>query len=538
MGERKRSGDGSPFPVFRPADPGAPRCSDTRPAGTSSRRPPAWPRPCPPSPPRLFAAGPKSKEKLGFALVGLGRLSKDQLAPALQSTKHARLAAVVTGTPEKGREWRAKYGLPASAVYDYDSFDRIASNGDVDVIDVVLPNGMHKEFTVRAAEAGKHVFCEKPMAVSSDECRAMIAACEKAGVKLGVAYRCQFEPHHLECIRLAREGAFGAVRQIDAGFGFRIEDYSKDDPKHWRLEKKLAGGGPLMDVGIYALNACRYLTGAEPVSVTAETVKTNPSKFDQVEETLVWTMTFPKGATAVCSTTYNYNGVNKFTAYADRDSFGLEPAFGYAGIQGFAGKNRIEAPPIDQFAAELDAFALCVKEDRPTIGARRGRSARPARDRGDLRGGPHGAGGRSEARLAARVPCESRCVRRGARRGRGDCVPPLARGRSQSPRPRRAPRRTRLNSSPITSHVPPRSRRDDRDSDLPRDRRADRPRPAFAGAARPRPDGRLPVRAREPRRQRLRPALRPAEGRGTADGQPDGGQHRDRLSARRPDAGR
>ncbi len=316
--------------------------------------------------PRLFAAPPKTKEKLGVALVGLGRLSTNQLAPALQATQHARLAAVVTGTPEKGREWRQKHGLPASAVYDYASFDRIAENDDVDVIDVVLPNGMHKEFVVRAAQAGKHVFCEKPMAVSSGECRAMIAACDTAGVKLGVGYRCQFEPHHLECIRLAREGAFGKVRQIDAGFGFRIEDFPKDDPKHWRLEKKLAGGGPLMDVGIYALNACRYLTGEEPNSVTAETVKTNPTKFAEVEETLVWTMTFPSGVAAVCSTTYAYNGVNKYTVYADRDSFGLDPAYGYAGIQGFAGKNRIEAPEIDQFAAELDAFALCVKEDRPT----------------------------------------------------------------------------------------------------------------------------------------------------------------------------
>ncbi|HEX6986715.1 MAG TPA: Gfo/Idh/MocA family oxidoreductase, partial [Planctomycetaceae bacterium] len=316
--------------------------------------------------PRLFAAQPTRKETLGWALVGLGRLSTDQLAPALQSTKHAKLAAVVTGTPEKKKVWREKYDIPESHVYDYETFDKIAENGDVDVVYVVLPNGMHHEYTIRAAKAGKHVFCEKPMANSSQECREMIDACKQADRKLGVAYRCQFEPHHLECIRLAREQAFGKVRQIDAGFGFRIEDFPKDDPKHWRLEKKLAGGGALMDVGIYALNACRYLTGEEPVAVTAQEVKTNPEKFAEVDETIVWTMTFPSGVVATCSTTYDYNGVNKYTVYADRGQFGLDPAYSYSGIRGFAGRNPIEKPDIDQFAAEIDDFSVCIKEGQPT----------------------------------------------------------------------------------------------------------------------------------------------------------------------------
>ena len=317
--------------------------------------------------PGLYAADAKRKEKLGFALVGLGRLSTDQIAPALQSTQHARLAAVVTGTPEKEQTWAKKYDIPQANIYNYETFDSIADDDDVDVIYIVLPNGMHAEYVKRAAKAGKQVFCEKPMAVSSAECRAMIAACDAAGVKLGIGYRCQFEPHHLECIQLARETAFGKVKQIDAGFSFPIEDYPKDDPKHWRLEKKLAGGGPLMDVGIYALNACRYLTGEEPKTVTAQTVKTQPQKFKEVEETLVWTMTFPSGTVATCSTSYAYGGVNKYTCYTDRGTaFGLEPAYSYAGIQGFAGRNDIKAENIDQFAAEIDAFALCIKEDRPT----------------------------------------------------------------------------------------------------------------------------------------------------------------------------
>jgi predicted dehydrogenase len=316
--------------------------------------------------PRLYAADPKTKDQLGWALVGLGRLSTNQLAPALEQTRHAKLVAVVTGTPAKEKVWGDKYGIPKSHIYNYETFDKIADNGDVDVVYVVLPNSMHKEYTVRAAKAGKHVYSEKPMATSSAECREMIAACKQAGRKLGVGYRCQFEPHHQECIRLAKDKVFGPVRQVDAGFGFVVEDFPKDDPKHWRLEKKLAGGGALMDVGIYALNACRYLTGEEPKSVAAQEVKTDPQKFAEVDETIVWTMTFPSGVVATCSTTYAYNGVNKYTAYAERGSFGLVPAYSYGGIRGFAGDRPIMKPEIDQFAAEIDDFSLCVKEDRPT----------------------------------------------------------------------------------------------------------------------------------------------------------------------------
>jgi len=316
--------------------------------------------------PRLFAAETPPKQRLGWALVGLGRLSTNQLAPALEKTKRAELVAVVTGTPEKEGLWSEKYSIPRSHIYNYETFDKVADNEDIDVINVVLPNSMHHEFTVRAAKAGKHVFCEKPMAVSSQECREMIAACNDADRKLGIGYRCQFEPHHLECIRLAKEQAFGKLHQIDAGFGFRIEDFPPDDPKHWRLEKKLAGGGALMDVGIYAMNACRYLTGEEPHTVAAQEVKTNPQKFAEVDETIAWTMTFPGGVVATCSTTYHYNGVNKFTVYADRGTFGLEPAYSYTGIRGIANGKPIEAPEIDQFAAEIDDFAQCIQEDRPT----------------------------------------------------------------------------------------------------------------------------------------------------------------------------
>ncbi len=302
------------------------------------------------------AAEPESR-KLGWALVGLGSLSTHQIAPALLKTKHARLAAVVTGTPEKGVAWCGKYGLAAEQVYDYRNFDKIADDPAVDVVCVVLPNSMHHEFTIRAAKAGKHVYCEKPMAVSAAECREMIAACEAAKVKLGVGYRCQFEPHHMEAMRFSRERVFGELRHIDAGFGFK-----SGDPKQWRLRAALAGGGALMDVGIYALQACRYLTGGEPMEITALETKTDRVKFAEVDETIQWAMKFPSGKTANCLTTYSFHGCNHFTAYCQDGRFGLNQAYGFGDQSGWTSDAKISLKfaHTDQFAAQMDIFSQAI----------------------------------------------------------------------------------------------------------------------------------------------------------------------------------
>ncbi len=299
------------------------------------------------------------EKKLGYALVGLGGLSTNQIAPALQITKHCRLAGVVTGTPAKEKVWAEKYGIPEKNIYNYQNYDEIADNPDIDVIYVVLPNSMHAEYTIRAAKAGKHVLCEKPMANSVKDCEEMIAACREAKRKLAIGYRCHFEPHNLECMRLAKEKTFGDLKMIDAGFGFKI-----GNPDQWRLKHDLAGGGALMDVGIYALQACRYLTGEEPNMISATETKTDPVKFKEVDETIVWSMTFPSGVIAHCSTTYNFRGVNRYKALASDGWFGLEPAYSYGGIKGATSKGEIKFDQIDQFAAEMDDFALCIKEDR------------------------------------------------------------------------------------------------------------------------------------------------------------------------------
>ncbi|MDG1890574.1 MAG: Gfo/Idh/MocA family oxidoreductase [Verrucomicrobiota bacterium] len=302
----------------------------------------------------------QEQKRLGYALVGLGGLSTNQIAPGLQKTKNSFLAGIVSGTPAKIKKWSTQYNIPAKNCYNYDNYDQIASNPDIDVVYIVLPNGMHAEYTIRAAGAGKHVLCEKPMANSASDCQAMIQACKDAGKKLAVGYRCQFEPNNLECMRLAREKVFGDLRMIDAGFGFRI-----GNPDQWRLKSKLAGGGALMDVGIYALQACRFLTGEEPIEISAQESKTDPVKFAEVDESIVWNMRFPSGVLAYCSTTYKFSGINRFHAHCDKGWFSLDPAYSYGGIKGKTSHGEaIEKPSIDQFAGEMDAFSKCVLEDR------------------------------------------------------------------------------------------------------------------------------------------------------------------------------
>ncbi|WP_116807060.1 Gfo/Idh/MocA family protein [Steroidobacter cummioxidans] len=304
-----------------------------------------------------------SGKKLGVALCGLGTLSTNQIAPALQKTQHCRLAGIVTGTGSKADQWRKKYNLPARSVYTYDTMHRMADNDDIDIVYVVTPNALHLEHTVAAAKAGKHVFCEKPLEISVERCQQMIDACKAADRMLGTAYRCRFEPHHIECIRIAREQELGPVRIIESGFGIDVGAADQ-----WRVKHALSGGGALMDVGIYALQATRYLTGEEPVLVSATETKTDPVKFKEVDETVTWTAQFPGGAIAYCTASFKVHGIKNFRATADRGWFELDPAYYYGGIKGVRSDGKpLSFPQVDMFAAELDDFARCVIEKRPTI---------------------------------------------------------------------------------------------------------------------------------------------------------------------------
>jgi predicted dehydrogenase len=189
----------------------------------------------------------------------------------------------------------------------------------------------------------------------------MIDAARAANRMLGVAYRCQFEPHHLECMRIARSKEFGALKVIDAYFGYNSE------PNVWRLKRELAGGGPLMDVGIYALQATRYLTGEEPIWVSATTTRGDPTRFSEVEESVLWQARFPSGAISHCGASYNAAPVGYFRAIAEHGWFGLDPAFPYDGIRGTRSDGKaIDFPSIDQFAAEMDNFAQCILQKKPS----------------------------------------------------------------------------------------------------------------------------------------------------------------------------
>jgi predicted dehydrogenase len=308
------------------------------------------------------AATEAPRKKLGFALCGLGSLSTHQIAPALQKTKYCRLAGIITGTPSKADDWSARYNIPKKNIYNYDTMDRLADNPDIDVVYVVTPNALHAQHTIAAAKAGKHVLCEKPMEVSTEKCEQMIDACKQAKRMLAIGYRCQFEPNHLECVRLARSKEFGDLRIIQGGFGFQI-----GDPAQWRLHKALSGGGALMDVGIYVLQTTRMLTGEEPVSVFAAEAKTDPAKFAEVDETITWQAKFPSGVIANCTTTFKVNGLQGFRAFAEKGSFGLDPAYFYNGIHGTRSDGKeISIPQDDQFATEMDDFAQCILNKRPT----------------------------------------------------------------------------------------------------------------------------------------------------------------------------
>ena len=296
------------------------------------------------------------ERKLGIALVGLGRYSTNNLAPALQETSHCELKGIVTGTPEKAEKWSKQYNIPDKNIYSYDNYDEIANNPDIDIIYVVLPNSMHAEYSIRASQAGKHVICEKPMAISVKECEDMIAAAKAAKKSLHIGYRLHYEPFTNEIMRFQREGVLGNIKVIEGEFGFRLTD-----KKRWRLDKKLAGGGPLMDVGIYVLQAAQYATGEEPIAVTARAIKTEPEIFDTVEETLFWTMEFPSGAVANCTTTYA-TSIERLRVNGDKGWCELSPAYSYGPLIGKTNQGAMELPIVTHQAVHMDGVSQAIKQ--------------------------------------------------------------------------------------------------------------------------------------------------------------------------------
>jgi predicted dehydrogenase len=310
--------------------------------------------------------------KIGYCIVGLGRISMGQFMPGVKLSKRSRIAALVSGHRPKAERVASQYGVSTKAIYDYEHYEEIAHNPEIDAVYIALPNGMHAEYTVRAAKAGKHVLCEKPMANSVDECEQMITVCRQANRKLMIAYRCRYEPTNLKAVELVRQGYAGKVEMLNCSFGFNIA------PGEWRLNKKMAGGGPLVDVGIYCIQATRYLTGEEPSLVEAySSVIDHDGRFNEVEENLAWNFRFPSGILASCATSYGSNFIGDYArVIGSKGMLELNPAFVYEGLH-LSGKaeggKAVDMPDPEaaprQFTREADYFAGCILENRQPLTA-------------------------------------------------------------------------------------------------------------------------------------------------------------------------
>jgi predicted dehydrogenase len=319
----------------------------------------------------LLSTGSRAEpaDRVGFAIVGLGKLSQEQIVPGFRNCRRAGLAALVSGHPEKAQRIAAEQKLPESAVYSYDSFDRIAADPRIEAVYIVLPNFLHAEYTIRALKAGKHVLCEKPMATNVGDAERMVAAAKAANRKLMIAYRCQYEPLNLTGMRLMRRGALGRPRLVTTNMG-RQSDLA-DPSDAWRLDMRMSGGGALADMGIYGINGARYLLNEEPVEVRAwaQTDRRDP-RFRTVEDFIGWEFRFPSGAVSTGTTSFDQAGTMAWEVYGTRGKMVADPGCFYGGnrltVTG-AGEREPKIAEVDQFAREMDWMAEVVRGRAPLV---------------------------------------------------------------------------------------------------------------------------------------------------------------------------
>jgi predicted dehydrogenase len=302
--------------------------------------------------------------KVGYAVIGLGTIA-DHFMRGVQSSPNSQITGLVSGHRDKAERIAAQYGVPKDSIYSYEDMDRFRENKAIDAVYVALPNSMHAEYTIRSAKAGKHVLCEKPMSTTVKEAEDMIAACKAANVKLMIAYRLHYEPLHLKAVKLLRDGALGKVGTINGAFGFDAQAGA------WRLNKALAGGGSVFDVGIYVLNASRYLTGEEPAGFTAvASTMDQDGRFSTVEENVSWTTKFPSGALATGSCTYGTQMPGYFKVFTTKGWIEMAPAFNYDGLRLRAQGPGVNVDEVNaekdptEFTREADHFSECVIEGK------------------------------------------------------------------------------------------------------------------------------------------------------------------------------
>ncbi|MCM0060378.1 MAG: Gfo/Idh/MocA family oxidoreductase [Algoriphagus sp.] len=299
---------------------------------------------------------------LRVAIMGLGSYGT-RVAEAMKDCSRAKLVGVISGTPSKVKSWKEKYGIPAQNCYTYDSIEQLKNNKDIDAVYVITPNALHKEHTLAVAKAGKHVICEKPMAVNAQEGEEMIAACKAAGVQLLIGYRMHFEANTLDIVKRQRAGEFGKTLFFQGLSGFVI-----GDPSQWRLNKALSGGGAMMDIGIYSINGARYMLGEDPSWVTAQETKTDPIKFKEgVDETITFQMGFPSGATASCLSTYSLNYLDKFFLSGTKGFAEMQPSTGYGPIKAKTNSGPLEHIHVTHQTTQMDEMAAIILDGKQPL---------------------------------------------------------------------------------------------------------------------------------------------------------------------------
>jgi len=313
-------------------------------------------------PASAFASGIlQEKKKLGVALCGLGNYSTTVLSKALKEAELCYLAGVVSGTPAKAKDWFKQYGFPEKNIYDYTNFKNIAGNKDIDIVYVVTPNSLHAEHTITALEAGKHVICEKPMALNAAECTQMINAAKKANRKLAIGYRMHYDPNFIEAKRLGQRQAFGSINYIEAALGYSFTP----EVDSWKV-KKAMGGGSLYNLGVYPIQSARHVKGSEPTFATAQVTTRRKEIFKEIPETFTWQLEWADGT--LCN---SYSGP---VAFLDRLFAGctdgyieLNPATQYNGVKGSSTNGEFKFEQVFQQKLQVDDFARCVMENKDSI---------------------------------------------------------------------------------------------------------------------------------------------------------------------------
>lgn len=312
----------------------------------------------------LSACQPGQKRGLGVALVGLGYYSTDLLAPALQLTKNCYLAGIVTGTPAKAEAWKQKYSIPDKNIYNYGNFDQIASNPAIDVVYVVLPPSMHAEYVVRAANAGKHVWCEKPMSPSAKDCREMIDACRRNKRSLAIGYRLQHEPTTQAYRHIIQQQQLGKVQQVRCAAGYR-----ENRTDHWKQKREM-GGGVLGDMGVYAIQGARFGAGAEPVAVVKAKAYTNRPEIykNGLDEIVEATLEFPGGVLADIKTSFAED-INFLDVSMEKGALKVSPYQPYAGVRAQSPLGEIyhDYKVPWQQAKQMDDDSLAIMQNKPVL---------------------------------------------------------------------------------------------------------------------------------------------------------------------------